>query len=114
MFVSNLDPRVGRVLHNIPPSLSVLHQFQQLLHSQSCPSSDVVHPSHFWYSVSLFCPTEAYSVRSMSLSLSSFLVEKFIFPHRHLCSYRSSRTLLFQSLIFRPCPGCPPVDGGLV
>src|SRR6218665_2955683 len=31
----------GHVLQNIHPSLSVLHQSLQRLHSQSCPSSDV-------------------------------------------------------------------------
>src|SRR6218665_2936086 len=46
LFLNVLDdPRVGHVLYNIPPSLSVLHQSQQLLHSQSCPSS--FHPFHF-------------------------------------------------------------------
>jgi len=96
LFLNVLDdPRVGHVLYNIPPSLSVLHQSQQLLHSQSCPSS--FHPFHFR---SAPCST----TRHVPL-YKFFLQVFFLLPYHNVrnmpvCSFLSTPGAVF---LFPPC-----------
>src|SRR6218665_2618501 len=81
----------------IPPSLSVIHQSQQLTHIQSCPSSDVVHPSHFR---SASCST------TWHVPLYNFFLQAFFFlPHHNV---RNMSVFSFLSIpaavyLFLPC-----------
>src|SRR6218665_3121854 len=96
----------------IPPSLSVIHQSQQLTHIQSCPSSDVVHPSHFQ---SAPCSTTRhvplYNLLSWPSSfflvicpkyVSSIYVTQLLRTHR--LSQIGERDVEFAILKFSWCP----------
>ena len=48
VFLAVLDPRVGHTVDALSPFISVLCHSDWLLHGESCPRLDVVHPGRAW------------------------------------------------------------------
>jgi len=49
-FLAVLDPRVGHTMDVLSPFISVLCHSDWLIHGESCPRLDVVHPGRAWSS----------------------------------------------------------------